>query len=104
MLTTAPKPVSIKGMKLLKDIIEQWGFVTAEQCAELAEYFPRTELIIQWGAMPREPMKAIKVAKRIKEVEDSNQDYVRQVFIKSESFRKLKSVLGVELDSGNPML
>ena len=54
--------------------------------------------------MPREPMKAIKVAKRIKEVEDSNQDYVRQVFIKSESFRKLKSVLGVELDSGNPIL
>jgi hypothetical protein len=91
-------------MKLLKDIIEQWGFVTAEQCAELAESFPRTELIIQWGAMPRQPMKAINVAKRIKEVEDSNQDYVRQVFIQSESFRKLKSVFGVELDSGNPML
>jgi len=45
--------------------------------------------------MPREPMHADLVAQRIKEVEGSNQDYVRQVFIKSESFRKLKSVLGV---------
>jgi hypothetical protein len=95
LLTTTAKPVSIKGMKLLKEIIDQWGFVTAEQCAELAEYFPQTELIIQWGAMPREPMHADLVAQRIKEVECSDQDYVRQVFIKSESFRKLKSVLGV---------
>jgi hypothetical protein len=94
-LTRGAKPVSIKGMKLLKEIIDQWGFVTAEQCAELAQYFPQTELIIQWGAMPREPMHADLVAQRIKEVEGSNQDYVRQVFIKSESFRKLKSVLGV---------
>ena len=94
-MTTRAKPVSIKGMKLLKEIIDQWGFVTAEQCAELAQYFPQTELIIQWGAMPREPMHADLVAQRIKEVEDSKQDYVRQVFIKSESFRKLKSVLGV---------
>jgi hypothetical protein len=83
-------------MKLLKEIIEQWGFVTAEQCAELAQYFPRTELIIQWGAMPRQPMKAINVAKRIKEVEDSDQDYVRQVFIKSESMKKLREALGEE--------
>ncbi|MBL69498.1 MAG: hypothetical protein CMO74_13820 [Verrucomicrobiales bacterium] len=82
-------------MKLLKEIIDQWGFVTAEQCAELAQYFPQTELIIQWGWMPREPMHADLVAQRIKEVEDSKLDYVRQVFIKSESFRKLKSVLGV---------
>ena len=104
MLTTTPKSVSIKGMKLLKEIIEQWGFVTAEQCTELAKHFPKTELIIQWGGKPREACRAMYVAGRIKVVEDSGEDYVRQVFIKSESFRKLKSVLGVELDSGNPML
>ena len=85
-------------MKLLKEIIEQWGFVTAEQCAELAQYFPQTELIIQWGTMPREPMHADLVAQRIKEVEDSNQDYVRQVFIQSSQFRKLKEVLGLTTD------
>ena len=85
-------------MKLLKEIIEQWGFVTAEQCAELAQYFPQTELIIQWGAMPRESMHADLVAQRIKEVEDSNQDYVRQVFIQSSQFRKLKEVLGLTTD------
>lgn len=86
-------------MKLLKEIVDQWGFVTAEQCAELAQHFPKTELIIQWGAMPRQPMKAINVAKRIKEVEDAGQDYVRQVFIQSSQFRKLKEVLGLTTDS-----
>ena len=85
-------------MKLLKEIIEQWRFVSSEQCAELAQYFPQTELIIQWGAMPREPMHADLVAQRIKEVEDSNQDYVRQVFIQSSQFRKLKEVLGLTTD------
>ncbi|MBO89049.1 MAG: hypothetical protein CMP14_05965 [Rickettsiales bacterium] len=82
-------------MKLLKEIIDQWGFVTAEQCEELVQYFPKTELIIQWHCLPREAVNADLVAKRIKEVEGSNKDLVRQVFIKSESFRKLKSVLGV---------
>ena len=48
--------------------------------------------------MPREPMHADLVAQRIKEVEDSNQDYVRQVFIQSSQFRKLKEVLGLTTD------
>ena len=104
MLTTTVKPVTIKGMKLLKEIIEQWGFVDAEQCTELAKHFPKTELIIQWGGKPREACRAKYVAGRIKVVEESGEDYVRQVFIQSESFRKLKSVFGIELDSGNPIL
>ena len=58
-------------------------------------YFPDLELIIQWGGTPREACRARFVADRIKVVEDSGEDYVRQVFIKSESFRKIKSVLGV---------
>tara|TARA_Y100001937_G_scaffold125523_2_gene192554 strand:- start:12041 stop:12295 length:255 start_codon:yes stop_codon:yes gene_type:complete len=81
-------------MKLLKEIMYQWGFVTSEQVAELAQYFPQTELIIQWGRMPREPMHADLVAQRIKEVEDSDEDYVRQVFIQSQSMRKLREVFG----------
>ena len=46
--------------------------------------------------MPRERCPASEVAERIAHVEEMNQDYVREVFITSENFRQLKSVLGVE--------
>lgn len=83
-------------MKTLKEIIEQWGFVTSPQLEELEKFFPRMELIIKWGGMPRERCPASEVAERIAHVEEMNQDYVREVFITSENFRQLKSVLGVE--------
>ena len=53
-------------MNLLKTIINQMGFVDAEQCKELACYFPNAELIIQWGYLPREACRAVEVANRIK--------------------------------------
>ena len=40
-------------MKILKDIIDHWGFVDSEQLKELEKYFPDMPLIIRWGAMPR---------------------------------------------------
>ena len=45
---------------------------------------------------PREVCLAHNVAERIKEVEEETHDYVREVFIRSENFRQLKSILGVE--------
>ena len=83
-------------MKLLKDIMEQWGFVTSLQLKELVEYFPHTPLVIKWGMNPREECEARLVAERIKQVESESDDYVREVFIRSENFRQLKSVLGVQ--------
>jgi len=83
-------------MKVLKDIIDHWGFVDSEQLKELVEHFPKTPLVIKWGMNPREVCLASKVAERIKEVEEETDDYVREVFIRSENFRQLKSVLGVE--------
>jgi hypothetical protein len=53
------------------------------------------ELVIKWGAMQREALPASEVSERIAHVEEMNQDYVREVFIRSENFRKLKSVLGI---------
>lgn len=82
-------------MTLLKEIIAQWGNVNAEQCKELACSFPNTPLVIKWGYMPREEVKACEVAQRIALGEGAQGDYCREVFIKSESFRKLKDVLGV---------
>ena len=82
-------------MNLLKTIINQMGFVDAEQCKELASYFPDAQLIIQWGYLPREACPAQGVAQRIKEVEDSNRDYVRQVWFTSDSMKSLREVFGV---------
>ena len=86
----------IKGMKLLKEIVAQWGNVNAEQCQELASNFPDTPLIIKWGYLPREACPASRVAHRIEAVERLQGDYCREVFIKADSFQKLKEVLGVK--------
>jgi len=86
----------IIGMKLIKEIVAQWGNVDAEQCKELACYFPDTPLVIKWGFLPREEVKASEVAHRIEAVERLQGDYCREVFIQSKSFQKLKEVLGVK--------
>ena len=71
------------------------GYVDAEQCKELASYFPDAELIIQWGYLPREACRATEVAHRIKEGEELQGDYVRSVWFQSKSMDKLREVLGV---------
>ena len=83
-------------MKILKDIMDQWGFVNSLQLKELVEHFPRMPLVIKGGMRERELCHAKFVAERIAEVEAESDDYVREVFIQSENFRQLKSVLGVE--------
>ena len=83
-------------MKVLKDIMEQWGFVNSVQLKELVEYFPHTPLVIKWSMNPREECEARLVSERIKQVESESDDYVLEVFIRSENFRQLKSVLGVQ--------
>ena len=82
-------------MKLLKEIIEHWGFIDSKQLPELAEHFPDTPLVIKWRGMPRERLAASKVAKRIEEVEQWDQDYVREVFICAKQMEKLREVFGL---------
>ena len=82
-------------VNLLKTIINQMGFVDAEQCQELACYFPDAQLIIQWGYLPREACRAVDVAHRIKQVESLEGDYVRQVWFTSDSMKSLREVFGV---------
>lgn len=82
-------------MKLLEDIIQHWGFVDSKQLPELVKHFPNTPLVIKWGGMPREQIPACKVAERIERVEESNQDYVREVFVCAEQMNKLKEVFGL---------
>ena len=82
-------------MNLLKTIINQMGYIDAEQCKELACYFPNAKLIIQWGYLPREACRATEVAHRIKQVEDLQGDYVRSVWFTSSAITKLRVVLGI---------
>ena len=82
-------------MKILKDIIDHWGFVDSEQLQELEKYFPDMPLIIRWGAMPREKRLASEVSELIAHVEEVHQDYVRDVFIQSEHMNKLREVFGL---------
>ena len=82
-------------MNLLKTIINQMGAVDAEQCQELACYFPNAELMIQWGYLPREACRAVEVAHRIKEGENLQGDYIRSVWFTSTALTKLKEVLGM---------
>jgi len=71
------------------------GFINKEQMQELAEYFPNTKVVIQWGGMPRERVRACYAVDRIKSVEGDDIDYCRQCFIISENYRKLKEVFAI---------
>ena len=86
-------------MKILKEIVEQWGFVTKPQLEELERYFPDMPLIIRWGGLPREERPASEVAETIAHVEEIGRDYVRDVFIRSANMDKLREVLGVPCKS-----
>jgi hypothetical protein len=82
-------------MKLLKDILTQFGYITSTQAEGLAEYFPCMKVIIQWGGLPREQVMVSEVAKRIKYVEDNDIDYCRSVFITAGQSKKLKEVFAI---------
>jgi hypothetical protein len=82
-------------VNLIKTILKQMGYVDAEQCEELASYFPNAQLIIQWGCLPREACPAQGVAQRIKEVETYKGDYVRSVWFTADDVKYLREVFEV---------
>jgi len=82
-------------MKTIKDILSQFGYIDSNQIKELVEHFPHTQVVIQWGGLPRESIAAHLCADRIKHVEDRDIDYVRSVFLRSETVKKLKEVFAI---------
>lgn len=82
-------------MKTIRDILSQLGYIDSKQLKELAETFPQTKVVIQWGGMPRERVAAFEVADRIKHVEDNDIDYVRSVFLTADSTNKLREVFSI---------
>lgn len=85
-------------MQTLQQIISQMGFINKKQMQELSTYFPNTGVVIQYGGMPREKVRACEVADRIKHIEDNDIDYVRQCFISSKEYRMLEQVFGIGQD------
>ena len=81
-------------MSILKDIISQHGSVTKKQCRELVKHFPNAMLVIKWGGLPREKSRARFIAERIEIVEESGQDYCREVFFPADSFNAIRNALG----------
>lgn len=82
-------------MNTIKEILSQLGFITSPQMVELAEHFPNTKVVIQWGGMPRERVRACDAAQRIEEVEKADTDYCRQCFIASKEYNQLKEVFAI---------
>jgi predicted TIM-barrel fold metal-dependent hydrolase len=82
-------------MKLIKDILSQMGFIDSLQCSQIAKHFPNTRIVIKWGSMPRERVRAFEVADRIKKVEEDGVDYARHCFISSKEYEMLKEVFGI---------
>ena len=82
-------------MKVLKDIIDHWGFVDSEQLKELAKYFPQMPLVIKWGMRQREVCIACDIAQRIHEEEQLG-DWAREVFLTAKNLGQLKEVLGIK--------
>jgi len=82
-------------MKTLKDILSQFGFITAPQMEELAKHFPNTKVVIQWGGLPREIVRACEATARIKAVEQADTDYCRQCFVCSRVYNQLKEVFAI---------
>ena len=82
-------------MKLLKDILTQFGYLTSPQAEELAIHFPCMKVVIQWGRLPRERVMISEVAERIKHAEDNEIDYCRSVFITADQSDKLKEVFAI---------
>jgi hypothetical protein len=77
-------------MTILKDIIDNWGYIDSVQLKALSAELPDLPVIIKWGGMPREQIAASKASARIAAVESDNTDYCREVFLSS---RELDSML-----------
>lgn len=68
-------------MTILKDIIDNWGYIDSVQLKTLSAELPDLPVIIKWGGMPREQIAASLAKARIAQVEEDDTDYCREVFL-----------------------
>lgn len=76
-------------MKFIKEIIHnQLGSIKSDQLGQLAREYRELPLVIKWACAPRECHPASEIIRKIKEGDP--RDYVREVFILSAAYHKLK--------------
>ena len=76
-------------MKFIKEIIhDQLGSIKSDQLGQLAREHSELPLVIKWACAPRECHPASEIIRKIKEGDPH--DYVREVFILSAAYHKLK--------------
>lgn len=84
----------------LRAIVQNYGFLTQQGVAELSKHAPNTTVVIRFGYGPRVSTKVDEVEKTIREntlqhKKDFGIDqYVRDVFIPSDSLDKICEVFG----------
>jgi hypothetical protein len=76
-------------MKIIKDILQNLGYITSKQIPLLEKDFGHLPVVIKWSHLEREEVRLDRVADRIKEITDSGVDYCREVFFRTEIYRKL---------------
>tara|TARA_S200002703_G_scaffold159593_2_gene173637 strand:- start:1387 stop:1629 length:243 start_codon:yes stop_codon:yes gene_type:complete len=80
-------------MKILKDIIAQHGYITSEQIGELARNHASLPVVIKWARAWREQVPASEAIKTM--AQGDEMDYVREVFLSSETYDQVKKSLTV---------
>ena len=84
-------------MNILNAIIENHGYVTSAELAELVKDYPNMPLVIKWGCSPRSVHPAHEVAAVIKNkmVLDKN-EYAREVFLSASQLDTIRAALGLD--------
>jgi hypothetical protein len=81
-------------MSVIKNLIENHGYVTNSDLVALAQEFPNLPLVIKWGCAPRSIHLAKDVAQVIKE-KTNEIEYAREVFISANQLDSMKAALGM---------
>ena len=80
-------------MNILKDIISQHGYINSEQLDTLAKEHASLPVVIKWARTWRQQVPASEAINTIAKGDDA--DYVREVFLSSETYNQVKNEMKV---------
>lgn len=79
-------------MNIIKQIIENFGYVTEDMLPVLAKDFPKCSVVIKWDRHPRSSHYAFDATNVIMDAA-RKKIHAREVFISAANLDKLKEVL-----------
>jgi hypothetical protein len=79
---------------ILKEIVNNHGYVTSKQLVELARHNPDLPLVIKWAIAPRGVHPAREVVERIAKAEKLDaREYAREVFLSANQLDTIREVI-----------